>query len=207
MSPWIDLYQRCHDRLLKESHLKPKEYFMLSHAYGPYTRFDMEVNFWFLLKVKIWICVTYIVLFVGPAIRSGSFFYWLVRHMGPQFNWGGAPKQELTPEKAMEAMISISDLIQRGGGGHMFSIWTYAWLPPSPAKHNLYPPVNRVKYVCRNISFAKKKDLWGRLIHGLCSSSWCVVPGQDIEQLKILLDICLFSMPFTCYCENNKGKK
>ena len=58
--------------------------------------------------------------------------------MGPQFNWGGVPSERALPRKAMKVIISISDLIQRGGE-HMFRIWTCTGLPSSPAKHDLYP--------------------------------------------------------------------
>lgn len=54
--------------------------------------------------------------------------------------WGGSPLMRAHSQKATRVTISISDLIQRVGGvKHMFGIWTYAWLPPSPAKHNLSP--------------------------------------------------------------------
>lgn len=49
----------------------------------------------------------------GHSIRFS--FYWLERHMGPQFNWGRGSLIRAHPREAMKVMISISDLIQRGG--------------------------------------------------------------------------------------------
>lgn len=43
----------------------------------------------------------------------------------------GVPLIRAHSQKATKVTIGISDLIQWrvGGGKHMFSIWTHAWLP------------------------------------------------------------------------------
>lgn len=83
--------------------------------------------------------------FVGRAIRAGSRFIDWRDTWAPRFNWGGGSPHKSSLPKAMKVMISISDLIQRGGvggGKHMFSIWEYAWLPPITSQTQ---PVSRLR--------------------------------------------------------------
>lgn len=90
----------------------------------------------FLLRVVL-ICVAYIVLFVGRAIRSGSHFIDWRDTWGPNLIGEGFPHKS-SPQKSHES----NDQYLRSHparGEHMFRIWTRTGLPPSPAKHNLYP--------------------------------------------------------------------
>lgn len=71
----------------------------------------------------------------------------------------------------------------------MFGIWTYTWLPPSPAKHNLSPLTKlgaRCEYECSNMSSdGKKKEIWetDRCMVRVQEDSGCDVPGREVEQL------------------------
>lgn len=40
----------------------------------------------------------------------------------------------------------------------MFGIWIHAWLPSSPAKHNLYSFEKKAKNVFNNMPFARAKN-------------------------------------------------
>lgn len=92
----------------------------------------------------------------------------------------------------------------------MFGICTYAWLPPSPTKHNFYPFENWAKYVCSNMSFARKKKIFEKDKYMFCvqDDSGCDVPGQEVEQLILAQDLTqhfVCSQGFSLVIEGKKG--
>lgn len=100
----------------------------------------------------------------------------------------GVPLIRAHSQKATKVTIGISDLIQgrAGGGKHVFSIWTHAWLPPSPAKHNLSPvweTGQRRRCAC-NISFTGVKHLKKRMVY-VQGEGGCHVPRPKVERLSL----------------------
>lgn len=129
-------------------------------------------------------------LFVGRAIRSGSHFIDWRDTWGPNLIGEGFPHKSL-PQKSHESNDQyLRSLAARGE--HMFRIWTYTWLPPTPAKQNLYSCAKlgaRREYVCSNMSPDTDK-ICGRDRSRVCvqERSGCDVPGQEVEQLVLARD-------------------
>lgn len=69
----------------------------------------------------------------------------------------------------------------------MFGICIYAWLLPSPAKHNLYPfkETGLSMYVATCLLPEKKKQIFGKDKYVVCVQDDCGgdVPAQEVEQL------------------------
>lgn len=149
-----------------------------------------------------------IVLFVGRAIQPGSHFIDWRDTWGPSLIGEGFPHKS-SPQKSHESNDQYLRSHPARGGEHMFGICTYAWLPPSPAKHNLYPFENWAKYVCSNMSFARKKKIFVKDKYMFCvqDDSGCDVPGQEVEQLILAQDLTQHLSGLKAFLLLLRGKK
>lgn len=126
-----------------------------------------------------------------------------------QFNWGGgSPLIRAHSQKATNVTIGISDLVQRraGGGKHMFSIWTHAWLPPSPAKHNLSHVLRKraKKAACLQHFPHRSKKVY---IQG---DGGCDVPRPKVERLRLargLMQTFVFPQAFPLVTEGKNEEE